>query len=596
MKRFIMCILLACLPSFAGSMLPLQYDEATSTVSAPAEITMGTVNATTVKVSGTVTAGTLVGDISTGDVTCDTLTATGEITATTANVTDVQTVTMTASGEITAATANVTDVQTASMTASGDITATTYHGDLDTGSVSVSEMAPMASAGVLGRVAGAGEMGTIPLNELGLAIVDAGASNSPTSASYFSFKYIPLGPGSDVHSIITWGDMKSALKTYFDTLYAGDASFTSVTASGDITATTYHGSGTELTGLVEDLDGLSDVVITAVAQGAVLYYNGSSWVNLAAGTDGQYLRTQGAGANPVWGTPMGGGNVLGPATNSDAYVPQWDGVNTTTLKNGLATGNASGAIVLRSADNAVAANTIGEVSAASGVTVDGLTIKDAGFALGSDADGDMYYRASGVLTRLAKGTAYQTLVMNPGGTAPSWSTKTRTGVYREIYIPASDFIAATTSGPATGVTETAVNKVMGSGYDFDKDAIEYVQFFCKLPDTFDYGDNLKVQFIWMPTDTGSSGNVVWAFQTIQHNGGRFLDTAWSVASTVTSTGPGDGIVTYATATKVLGITDPIFAFRLSRVATDGGDTFNQDARLLGVAIQYKELTTEPSAW
>lgn len=41
--------------------------------------------------------------------------------------------------------------------------------------------------------------------------------------------------------------------------------------------------------------------------------------------------------------------------------------------------------------------------------------------LGSDADGDMYYRASNVLTRLAKGTAGQVLTMNAGATAPEWA-------------------------------------------------------------------------------------------------------------------------------------------------------------------------------
>lgn len=42
--------------------------------------------------------------------------------------------------------------------------------------------------------------------------------------------------------------------------------------------------------------------------------------------------------------------------------------------------------------------------------------------LGSDADGDMYYRSSNVLTRLAKGTALQQLRMNAGATAPEWAT------------------------------------------------------------------------------------------------------------------------------------------------------------------------------
>lgn len=41
-------------------------------------------------------------------------------------------------------------------------------------------------------------------------------------------------------------------------------------------------------------------------------------------------------------------------------------------------------------------------------------------AIGSDADGDMYYRASGALARLAKGTAYKHLGMNSGATAPEW--------------------------------------------------------------------------------------------------------------------------------------------------------------------------------
>jgi hypothetical protein len=35
-------------------------------------------------------------------------------------------------------------------------------------------------------------------------------------------------------------------------------------------------------------------------QGDVLYHNGTNWAKLAAGTSGQYLRTAGSGANPLW--------------------------------------------------------------------------------------------------------------------------------------------------------------------------------------------------------------------------------------------------------------------------------------------------------
>lgn len=47
------------------------------------------------------------------------------------------------------------------------------------------------------------------------------------------------------------------------------------------------------------------------AQGALLYYNGSAWDVLAAGTSGQFLKTNGAGANPSWAT---GGFTVGTSS------------------------------------------------------------------------------------------------------------------------------------------------------------------------------------------------------------------------------------------------------------------------------------------
>ena len=71
--------------------------------------------------------------------------------------------------------------------------------------------------------------------------------------------------------------------------------------------------------------------------------------------------------------------------------------------------------------NAQSIDTISESTADTGVTIDGLKLKDAGIELGSDADGDVYYRSGGALTRLAKGTAEQVLTMNAGATAPEWA-------------------------------------------------------------------------------------------------------------------------------------------------------------------------------
>ena len=45
----------------------------------------------------------------------------------------------------------------------------------------------------------------------------------------------------------------------------------------------------------------AQIALTGNVQGAVMYYNGTDWVVLTPGTSGEALKTQGAGANVVWG-------------------------------------------------------------------------------------------------------------------------------------------------------------------------------------------------------------------------------------------------------------------------------------------------------
>jgi len=59
-------------------------------------------------------------------------------------------------------------------------------------------------------------------------------------------------------------------------------------------------------------------------------------------------------------------------------------------------------------------------------------------AIGSDADGDIYYRASSVLARLAKGAANTKLFMNAGATAPEWANG--------VYIGTTTYDTSTASG------------------------------------------------------------------------------------------------------------------------------------------------------
>lgn len=74
---------------------------------------------------------------------------------------------------------------------------------------------------------------------------------------------------------------------------------------------------------------LSEVLdfIGSAAQGDVLYRGAASWARLAAGTSGQFLKTNGSGANPEWAT---GSGTTNPVRVLDRDVVEASVVNTTT--------------------------------------------------------------------------------------------------------------------------------------------------------------------------------------------------------------------------------------------------------------------------
>lgn len=61
----------------------------------------------------------------------------------------------------------------------------------------------------------------------------------------------------------------------------------------------------------------TDVSTTLTTQGDLLYRDGSGLQRLAAGTSGQFLKTQGTGANPVWATVSTTGKIINTQTLQD---------------------------------------------------------------------------------------------------------------------------------------------------------------------------------------------------------------------------------------------------------------------------------------
>lgn len=106
---------------------------------------------------------------------------------------------------------------------------------------------------------------------------------------------------------------------------------TGLGSSLQILRTNLAGDGLEwatVAGASLGLDDLTDVTLTGAAQGDILYRNAGGWVNLAAGTNGHFLKTQGAGANPTWAAIAGGGDVSKVGTPVDNQVGVWTGDGT----------------------------------------------------------------------------------------------------------------------------------------------------------------------------------------------------------------------------------------------------------------------------
>lgn len=88
---------------------------------------------------------------------------------------------------------------------------------------------------------------------------------------------------------------------------------TSIVSATNINATSVSAVSGRFSGTVSAsaFDGLGNQLsFGSDAQGDVYYYAGNSIARLAAGTDGQFLKTQGSGANPVWADT--GGNLMQP--------------------------------------------------------------------------------------------------------------------------------------------------------------------------------------------------------------------------------------------------------------------------------------------
>lgn len=151
-----------------------------------------------------------------------------------------------------------------------------------------------------------------------------------------------------------------------------------------------------------------------------------SWTLPAAdGAAGQFLGTDGSGTLS-WSTPSGAGDVVGAASSTDNALARFDGTSGKAIQNSVATLSDTG--VLTTAE--VSTDTISEKTAAAGVTIDGVLLKDS--AVTTDTINEKT-AAAGVTI---DGTLLKDKAVYPDGADTNTS----------ISVPVADTVAVTTNG------------------------------------------------------------------------------------------------------------------------------------------------------
>lgn len=176
--------------------------------------------------------------------------------------------------------------------------------------------------------------------------------------------------------------------------------------------------------------------------------------------------------------------------------------------------------------------------------------------------------------------------------------------FESEYIPAGAMVPNTTGGSTSATFETATNDHEFDSFDFQGvTANQVLSFDYLMPDNWDLG-TIKVKFYTAPA-TGSSSGDDYTFEIkavavsdddamdVAYGTGQHVDQAVSVGVDA------DLHISAATASLTVGGTpalEDLIQFKITRLQDDAADNMPEDARLRGISIQYKTLTTAVAEW
>jgi len=174
------------------------------------------------------------------------------------------------------------------------------------------------------------------------------------------------------------------------------------------------------------------------------------------------------------------------------------------------------------------------------------------------------------------------------------------GAYRNKYIPAGDMIARATDGATPGSSESATNKVMTEYFEFPAGVETFSQFSIMLPDEWDK-DDIKIKLYWTGGSSLGVGVINWGVYVGPINHDDDIDTAIPFRGALSGQVLGSITALQVAGGRTLAIDNNptnncLLYFQISRDGSGILDTYTEDARLLGVGLQYKESVTPVVVW
>ena len=159
---------------------------------------------------------------------------------------------------------------------------------------------------------------------------------------------------------------------------------------------------------------------------------------------------------------------------------------------------------------------------------------------------------------------------------------------RHLFVPSNQMYGRTTSGAATGTTETTTNKVMVQTLDFDNTTQEFAQFVWAPPANYN-NSTLTAKFVWLHPSTTVNYGVRWGIQALARSDDDALDTAFGTEQNVSDTG---GTTTDVYISAECPAMTPsgtpadgdLLIFQINRNPGHADDNLGVDAKLIGVIL------------